>query len=459
MLHLHVFDLDVVGFHSWRQTQTQTVIYNFVFHDNNILHPQRLDLNLGSTDLKYEFPLYQWIIAQFDKVFGYYMLNTRLLSFVFFVSLLLGFYKLLLQFTSNTAALIGNALLCFSPLLHYYCVNPIPDVLALSLSVWALYLHFLYQQEAGIKNYLLFVIFISLATLCKLPFILFGTVVIIPAWKKRKQGEWKQVMLEMIILLIGLFPAALWYIQAAASWKGNPVTGGLLQNDKDLITLLDYAWFTLTSSVPELLTNFAACLLLFAGIYRYSSLKNKGSHITAPLLVPFISFLLFYLYEINLIEKTHDYYLLPFLPFLFLVVTYGANQWIGQGRSKWVLVFVCIAPITAWLRIDHRWNVRSPGYNTDLLEKQELFRQLIPEHEKCIVYYDHSRFISLYFLKRQGYSLEENELDQALLHDLYDKDCRFLLSEDISLDLNKFPDYDLQKIYAGKLLLFKIKRK
>jgi hypothetical protein len=119
LLHFHVLKLDVVGYHAWRQAQTQTVIYNFTFSDNSIFHPQKFDLRSGSTALLYEFPLYQWMIAQVNHIIGYSVVNTRTISFVFFIFLLLAFYRLLLNFVKKEVALITNWLLCFSPLLYY----------------------------------------------------------------------------------------------------------------------------------------------------------------------------------------------------------------------------------------------------------------------------------------------------------------------------------------------------
>ena len=114
VLHFRVLNLDLIGYHVWRQTQTQTVIYNFNFSDNNIFHPQKLDLTSGSKTLLYEFPLYQWLIAQVNNGIGYSVLNTRLITFLFFVFSLLGFYKLILKFVSKEIALVSNTLMYFS---------------------------------------------------------------------------------------------------------------------------------------------------------------------------------------------------------------------------------------------------------------------------------------------------------------------------------------------------------
>ena len=39
-MHFHVFKLDLIGYHVWRQTQTQSNVENFYNEDFNILNPR-----------------------------------------------------------------------------------------------------------------------------------------------------------------------------------------------------------------------------------------------------------------------------------------------------------------------------------------------------------------------------------------------------------------------------------
>jgi hypothetical protein len=456
ILHFHVLDLDIVGFHSWRQTQTQTVIYNFSHSDNNILHPQRFDLTLGDPSIRYEFPLYQWIIAQADGIFGYSIRVTRIMTFLFFALFLWGSYKLLRIFVERKVALITHALLCFSPLLYYYCVNPLPDILALAFSIWALY--FFYRQLSSQKllHFILFCVFISLATLVKLPYVLFSSVLLLYFIRLLRAKKTTALALQLFLFLIFLLPAITWYVKVIPSWKGNPIVEGMTSNEKSFSILADYFVFSLTSSVPELLTNFAACIPLFFGIFLFiKNFRSLHSNIHYLTFV-FIAFSFYYLFEMNLIEKTHDYYLMPFVPLIFLVVAFGTKKLL-EGKFKVLLyLFLIIAPITAFFRIDQRWDENSPGYNTDLLTKQVKFQQLIPEGEIVVVDHDRSRFITLYFLKRQGYSLEENEMNAEVLRKYYDKGARYLLTENLSLDLNAYHSFSFKELYSGKLKIYQL---
>lgn len=459
VLHFSILNLDLIGYHVWRQTQTQTVIYNFTFSDNNIFHPQKFDLTSGTTSLLYEFPLYQWIVAQVNNVLGYSVLHTRVITFLIFVFLLLGFYKLVLKFVSKEMALITNVLICFSPLLYYYCINPLPDILALCFAIWSLNYFFEFLKAKKTLHFLMFSFFLMLAALVKLPFILFGGVFVLYAYSEFKNKNSKEALSKGLILVLAMIPVFAWYIKAIPTWKGNGITSGLATNNKTFIYLLDCFQFNLISSVPELITNYASCLFLVAGIYLFfKNFKVSISKYKYYFLL-FVLFSIYFLFELNMIEKTHDYYLMPFVPLIFLVVAFGANYFWQKNYKKLVLFIACIVPLTAWLRIHERWNTENPGFVKDYLTNQTQIQNLIPPSEKCIVDYDESQFISLYYLKRNGYSLFEKEINPSVLRERYNKGAKYFITENLSINLNDYPEFNFEELYNKKLKIFKLSLK
>jgi hypothetical protein len=137
LLHFHVFNLDLIGIHVWRQTETQTVINNFYRGDFNILNPH---VNgLADTDQlhRMEFPLMQWIIALLYKIFGPHIAVTRLTIFTIGMCSVYGMFVFCSNIFNNKG-LAALAAWCFnfSPVFYYYTVNPMPDNLALCGGVW-----------------------------------------------------------------------------------------------------------------------------------------------------------------------------------------------------------------------------------------------------------------------------------------------------------------------------------
>ncbi|MDI1354013.1 MAG: glycosyltransferase family 39 protein [bacterium] len=455
LLHLHVFEMDLVGYHVWRQTQTQTVIYKFSFADNFILHPQRFDIGSNNGALLYEFPLYQWLIAQVNHIVGYSVSNTRFITFFFFLLLLGGFYFLLTKFVSKQVALLSNWCLCFSPVLYYYCVNPLPDILALCFGIWCLNFFFDFLRRPGIQNFILFCVTLCLATLVKLPYVLFGAGFAVFVVNQLKSKNYGKAIFYSAIYSLFLIPPVLWYLHAFPTWQSNKIGLGISANTKTAMELLDFLQSNLISSLPELLVNYGAFPFFMVGVYLFFKQKKwKGR---AYFVFPFLVCCIYFLYELNMIEKTHDYYLMPFLPFVFLVIALGINTaYLGKYR-KLSFALICLIPLLAWLRINQRWDLDKPGFNKDYLQYQHQITLLIPEKERVVVDFDDSKFIALYYLKRQGYSLYENEMNPQLLDQFYLNGAKYLITENKKFDPLQYKGLSFELLFDKGLKLYKLK--
>jgi hypothetical protein len=183
------------------------------------------------------------------------------------------------------------------------------------------------------------------------------------------------------------------------------------------------------STLPELLINYGSLLFFFAGFY-FLIQKKIYNHPYSPLfLVLGIILILYYLYEINMIGKVHDYYLFPFLPLIFLLVSYGAfNLYsIRKKYSKIIVVLILlILPFTAFLRANSRWNLASPGFNADFYNYKDELRNLIPNDAFCIVGRDISGVILLYYIDKKGWTFDDVEILKANLKHWTDLGARYI---------------------------------
>lgn len=456
LLHARIFSLDVMGVHSWRQSQTQTVIYNFNFSDNNILNPQRFDLSSGTSTLLYEFPLYQWIIAQANAVAGYSISNTRLITFVFFVFGLLGFYKLIRKFVTVEIALLTNVCFCFSPLMYYYSVNPLPDTLALAFGIWALNFLIDFVMRPDNLKLILFCFFLSLSALIKLPYIIFGSAFIIYLVKLITKKDLRSLFQSAFIFILFLIPVFVWYHKAIPTWTNNPIAQGVFINDENFSKLLYYLQGNVISTLPELITNYAACPFLIAGIYMFYRKRKTLSFAHHYLLTTFIFFSVYVLYELNMIKDTHDYYLMPFLPLVFLLVARGIIFFFEKGYKKLALFLILLIPVMAWIRMNKAWNPSSPGFNKEYLTKSQALQRLIPTNSLCIIDHDDSKFIALYFLKRQGFSLNQNEMSTRTIEKFSDLGARYLITDNLNLNVKDYQRFNLVEIYSSDIKLYKL---
>ena len=461
-LHWKIFQMDLVSIHVWRQTQTQNTIQNFCEEDFNIFNPRQN--NRGNEDgiLRMEFPIMQWIFAGVYKVLGNHLIISRLGSFLIGLFSILGIYFLAKNiFQNEIIALISAWCFNFSPTFFYHTVNPMPDNFALCCGIWGLAFFFLFIKKQKKSSLFLCGIFLSLASLAKLPFILFASVPFAYQFIFRKEiSSFKNHLNFLIIYGLQIFPL-LWYAWVIPTWAGNDVAKGMFVNEQSFADLFWIIWGNVTSTLPELLLNFAAVPFFVFGIYTF--LKNK---IYRKKLFPVFAFLLlllsaYFLFEMNLIGLIHDYYLFPFLPLLFLMVGYGGFQ-IWKINSKMAKVFVLIAlliaPITAHLRIATRWNSEDVGFNKDFLIHKEKLQSAVPDDALCIVGNDISGHILFYYTDKKGWRFQKDELDEGMIQYFIKEGAEYLYSDSRKVDtIGKLqPFFEKKIIEKGSVRIFKL---
>lgn len=409
IMHWRVFGLDLMGIHVWRQTQTQSTIINYAQEDFNILNPRVNNRGNGDGIFRMELPVMQWSFAVFYKILDTDLpAASRVLTFIVGLLSLWGMFALIRNITSNKwMGMIGAWALNFSPVFYYYTVNPLPDNFSLCAGIWSLAWFFKWQQEQKTSQAVLSALMLSLATLSKLPFIVYGFVpaayFIADLIRNRKLRRENIAMAASFILFI--IPAAIWYIKAIPTWHNNGVVAGISAGESwaRVLELLEYHalhMFPQLLIVPKMLPFFLLGLVLVFS-------KRVRRHRTFPYLVACsVGVLIYFFYELNMIGTDHDYYMFPFLPLIFLLVSYGA--WMFFEKRKIWLMVPAIAVMLYWpydtfIRIDPRWNEEKPDFNIAYLEYRDELRAATPD-DALVIVRDGTPYVVLYYLNKKGWS-------------------------------------------------------
>ncbi len=419
LLHFRIFSTDIVGPHAWRQTATQITIDCFFEEDNNILHPKIYARGTGDGIRLAEFPLMQWTVAQTYYIIGQSIFATRVVCFAIGLFAILGFYMLLKLLTRNKYVVISGAVLfSSSPLFYYYMINPLPDLLALCAAVWSMYFYLKAAHASKPYLYYLGTAALSIAILCKLPYIIFAGVPlgILINVVREKQNRAHIVTLLLSGLLVT--PAVLWYAKVLPQMTWNPAMAGIFSDTKEGHPLLESLTGNLISLLPELYLNYAAVPLFLVGLFILVKQRMKLLRRHLPFTITGILTLLYFFYEINLISTVHDYYMLPFLPLLFLIAARGFQELL-ESKSKAIriacIVMVLATPITAYLRIDTRWNTQGPGFPSDWLTYRNELRTAVPDSSLVIMGSDMTQCIMPYYMHKRGWTYVDYELTKENL--------------------------------------------
>ena len=463
-MHFKHFSKDLMSIHVWRQTQTQSTIINFYEEDMNILNPRRNDRGKTEGIYRMEFPLMQWLTACLYKVFGNHLIITRIFMFLIGLLTVFGMYKLMhALFQNTTLSLIGAWTFNFSPSFYYYTINPLPDNLALCFSVWGLAAFFQWHSNRKNISLIFSSAMLALGALCKLPFIIFLVVPLVYFFREISGHGLILKHFRHAILAFGfsILPI-IWYLSVIPHWGGNVVVKGMLNNQVPFEKLLEYYRYNLFSTLPELLLGYSSLLFFLASFYFILKKKSFRDNRFLPLLSLGIMALVYYLFEANAIEKTHDYYLFPFYPLLFILVSYGAFQ-LTQSNHRFIrfiaILLLIAAPFTCYLRMQDRWNPDSPGFNKDLLTYKVELQKAVPKNALVVAGNDISHHIFFYYIDKKGWGFDKDRLSGEELKSMIQEGAQYLYTDsEALLSNNEIAQYfDELIMEKGTIKIFRLK--
>jgi hypothetical protein len=101
-----------------------------------------------------------------------------------------------------------------------------------------------------------------------------------------------------------------------------------------------------------------------------------------------------------------------------------------QPAISWLAIIgLLILPLTAFLRINTRWDMAEPGFNHAYLEHKNKLKALIPPASRVIVGPDDSRRILLYRLDRIGWTFTDTDLNEDSVRQWMTEGAQYLLTD------------------------------
>ncbi|MFM2376959.1 MAG: hypothetical protein RLZZ165_2056 [Bacteroidota bacterium] len=441
-MHSFLFDLPLQGIHAWRQCETASNITLFATGGHDILSPHVYNLIWEDGLKRMEFPVMQWLFSLAVQVFGDHVFVLRLLSWMLGFLTMVGFMQcpqLLLR--DRFIAIAGAWCWMFSPVIFYYCINPLPDNFSLMCAVWGMAAFLKWYRSARIWAMMGCFACIAIGTSAKLPFVLFIALPFGALLGDLIQKRGRNLLGVALLGLCGLAmmaPALAWYIWVIPQWTGNGVVSGILDlTAEDLPEILSILRHDLFSMLPELLVNYASLVFFLWGIWRVWGDRLFRHRLALPFGMLAVSAIAYFIFEINMISTIHDYYLFPFLPGIFLLVAIGFQDLAYSGK-RWVkrlsVLALLILPVTAGLRAYSRWSGKD--LPKGLLENLEASRAVVTPDAKIIFGNDFSPHISLYHLRHFGWTVDEPDLNSERFHAYVQQGAQFLYSNSRSLEKN-----------------------
>lgn len=415
LTHLPFLNLPPCGAHVWRQCNTLAMSRNFCEEGGKITEARIDRRNETNGITGSHFPLYEYILGQIFKVLGTSDAVARIYSLVIFTIGLFGFFRLTFYFSDNRINNFIVTLIFGSiPQLYYDSINALPDILALTLSIWSM-LGFIYFAKTNKwPGLILGILMATLAGMIKFQFLIlpFSTIVF---YKLNLRNA--VIILSAAILVIT--PVVFWYIRAQEMTNSSNLREfGLWIKSISAEDKLNTLWSNISSDLPEMLTGWPLFLVL---IYQWFFNRSKGSKELAKIaIISTLSFSVFYFIAIERM-KHHSYYFIVILPIFAL--------WLLKLKKEnlnWKLLLSLLVLNMSWSMIriiPSRW----VSYRMEIPDEfkrisfRDSMNSLIPNDCKVLIGPDKSGCIYFYFTHTKGYSFENPE---ELLS--YKKEGRFL---------------------------------
>lgn len=349
--------------HNWRQTTVCMVSRNFLEIDANIFYP-RLDIAGEKTGITgMEFPVFNYLIYVFSKIFGYEHWYGRLINLFISSFGIWYFYKLLQKYFSLEIAKYAAFILLFS-IWFSYSRKIMPDTFSMSFIIAALYHGTNYFDRSNKSiNLILYILFASIGILSKLPSAYLLTVFIFFILNDTFSFKSKLYFIVVNVLLI-LFPA-FWYfywvphlVQTYNFWHffmGKSIVEGFNE--------ICIYWSDTFKKFYSSAIKYIAFIFFIAGLI-VAFYNNKRVYIYI-FSICFFSFFLV-ICKAGWTFAHHDYYIIPFVPVMCLFAAFS----LSLIKFKFlVYVSLLAVGIEGFVNQKHDFRIKENFGNLEKLEK------------------------------------------------------------------------------------------
>jgi uncharacterized membrane protein (UPF0136 family) len=402
VVHLPFLNMPPSGSHVWRQCNTLAMSRNFATEDMNIFKPHIDRRNETDGLTGSHFPLYEWLLALISKAFGFSETLARFYSLIISSLGMLAFYLILTRLKAGIFyATCGAVMLLSVPQIFYDSINAMPDILALTLSLFSLYFFLSYLQDKQAIWVIPAILFGLLGGLVKFQFLIipFASIAFI-------RFNLRQIITAVVAVICIAVPIVLWYRHALELTNVNNLREfGLWIQPISLQEKLDTFYMNLISDLPELLMGWPV-FVCFVIVMVFNFTKTEMDRERVVIWLWALGFIVFYIIAIERMRH-HSYYFISLIPlFIIVLIRYIKHQ----EHSRLILIWILALNFTwSCLRIiPTRWTLNT-SVPVEFLNKdmRMQLQKSIPAKARCVVGPDISGCVYFYFTDTKGYSFAD----------------------------------------------------
>jgi 4-amino-4-deoxy-L-arabinose transferase-like glycosyltransferase len=420
--------------HNWRQITVNMIARNYYEETTTFFYPMMDNAGEKSGITGTEFPLLNYLIFIFAKLFGWQHWYGRLINLIVSSIGIWYFYRWIKEFLDSKSA-FPAAMILITSLWFAFSRKIMPDTFSLSLTMISLFYGYKYVYEEKTTDLLIYLALGSLGVLCKLPAIIVLSpvfILFIKKWIFEKRFSMPLFLSSACILAL----CGVWYIYwfnhliAIGDWQfymmGPGFPAGLYELGIDFYETFDNIFF---ESI-----KFSGFTAFIIGLIMLLKVKRNNSLLPILLLWLFLFFL--FMIQAGYGYATHDYYTLPLVPALALGAGYALSF---IKKSHWQYVVLCLIMTEGLLNVLHDFKIKKE--HQFYISLSSFADKHVPK-SSLVVCDEGMNPRMLYYLHRKGWSLEPGFIQRkGVMDSLSLKGAEYF----ISLNKNK-TTYDLPLI-------------
>ena len=393
------------------------VARNFLEVNANIFYP-RIDDNNGLTGIVgMEFPSLNYLHYLVSAAFGYEHWYGRLLNLIASSIGIFYFSKIIRRYFDERTALFSTLFL-LSSIWFAFSRKMMPDTYCISLMMIGIYYGSNYLDSKGLSNLFLYTLFSSIAILSKIPAGIYFAL-IVPLWfSDYKRNKKLIISLSSIIPLLLTY---LWYFKwntHLSSEYGIWYNAGksLQEGAADILSNIGP---TLNNFYFNSFHSFVVFGIFLAGLVILPRNRNKLFIYTS---VSLSAIFALYVIKSGYFFHHHNYYIIPFVPFMALI----AGYFLASIQKQW-LVYVLLAGgmIEGIANQQHDFFIKdSELYKIEL----EDIVDKVSDRDDLIAINGHSSPQQLYLAHRKGWTCSNEDLqNEQFINSIIEKGCKLIV--------------------------------
>jgi 4-amino-4-deoxy-L-arabinose transferase-like glycosyltransferase len=347
ILRSYHLDYPIIGYHNMKEAHTLMEVRNFDQEGNLLQNRYDYQSSLENPEGNHSdnFPLFTWIILIVWQFTGYSIAAARLITIIFALTSIFMTYLITRHlFRKDGIAILSAFFMAVCPLFIYFGRTVFFDVPALAFSLIAVYFFLLWDREPKRSYFLNFVIFITLAALTKMVFLVFllPIAVIFPY---RRVFNKKNFMKFLPQYLAALFLPVVFMIWNLIS--GNAYSSSLMSKINSEFISRFFSWDYWSRiylyAHSENFTMLGLYLGFLGFVVTLFFLKKKRARFLAAWFLSLIPYVFF----VGWMMQGHNYYQLPFVPIWAIMVSFAliiitttivniASSFLPQLKQRWI---------------------------------------------------------------------------------------------------------------------------